>query len=151
MKEISYRLRDAYATLLNPLTVESVVIPIFDERVNPKSVIPTFKGGKAYILITDQNEVETTNNQCTFRKTATIALDIVTKYPLNIGGKIASELISNAIQEIVLNGVGIQSIAIPEFQVLTTRLEFSRSFIENGDTETAYRKLLVFTHSIYEL
>ena len=151
MKEISYRLREAYATLLNPVIVESITIPVFDERVTPTAVIPTFKGGKAYILITDQNEVETTNNQCTFRKTATIAFDIITKFPLNYGGKISSELIANEIQEIVLNGVGVQSISMSGFQVLSTRLEFSRAFIENGETQTAYRKLLVFNHSIYEL
>lgn len=151
MKEVSYRIRDAYTTLLNPLTVASITIPIFDERVNPKSTIPTLKGGKAYVLITDQNEVETTNNQCSFRKTVTIALDIITKYPLNVGGKIASELIADKIQQIILSGVGIQAIYIPEFQVLSSRLEMSRAMIENGDTETAYRKLLVFSHTIYEL
>ena len=150
MKEISYRLREAYLTLLNPFIVESVTIPIFDERVNPNKAIPTYRGGQAYILITDQNEVETTNNQCTFRKTATIALDIVTKYPLNFGGKLASELIANAIQE-EINLLNSNTISFNGFQVLSTRLEFSRSFIENGDTETAYRKLLVFNHSIYEL
>lgn len=107
-------------------------------------------GGKAYILITDQNEVETTNNQCTFRKTVTIALDIVTKYPLNFGGKIASELIANAIQEQV-SLLNSNAVSFSGFQVLNTRLELSRSFIENGDTETAYRKLLVFNHTIYEL
>lgn len=151
MKEVSYRIRDAYTTLLNPLTVASITIPIFDERVNPKSTIPTLKGGKSYVLITDQNEVETTNNQCSFRKTVTITLDIITKFPLNIGGKIASELIADKIQRIVLSGVGIQAIYIPEFQVLSSRLEMSRAMIENGDTETAYRKLLVFSHTIYEL
>ena len=151
MKEVSYRIRDAYTTLLNPLTVASITIPIFDERGNPKSTIPTLKGGKSYVLITDQNEVETTNNQCSFRKTVTITLDIITKFPLNIGGKIASELIADKIQQIILSGVGIQAIYIPEFQVLSSRLEMSRAMIENGDTETAYRKLLVFSHTIYEL
>ena len=150
MKEISHILRKAYLDLLNPLTIDEIIIPIFDERVNPKSQIPTYKGGRCYVLIRDQNEVETTNSQCTFRKTASITLDIITKYPLNVGGKLASELISNAIQEKV-NTFNQISFEMEDFQVLSTRLEFSRNITENADTETAYRKILGFSHSIYQL
>lgn len=149
MREVSHHLRKAYLDLLNPLTVEGVVIPIFDERVNPKITIPTFKGGKSYVLIRDQNEVETTNHQCSFRKTATISLDIICKYPLNVGSKLSTELISDAIQQ-VINTFNSQAVTFAGFQVFNTRLETSRNIVENGDTETAYRKILVFSHSIYE-
>lgn len=150
MKEISHRLRKAYYDLLNPFVIEGVTIPIFDQRVNPETTIPTYRGGNTYVLITNQTEVETTNNQCTFRKQASITLDIVTKYPLNHGGSLASELISDAIQQEVHLKLS-NPIAFTGFQVLSTKLEFSRAMIENGDTQTAYRKLLAFSHSIYEL
>lgn len=150
MKEISHRLRLAYLTLLEPLIVEGVTIPIFDGRVPSGANIPVYRDSDAYILITDQNEVETTENRCNLKKLATISLDIVTKYPLNQGGSLASELISDAIQQAVR--VNLQNpIAFPEFQVISTRLEFSRNFVENGQTETAYRKVLAFSHNIYEL
>lgn len=150
MKEVSHHLRKAYLDLLSNLTIDSTIIPIFDERINPKVSIPTFKGAKAYILITDQNEVETTNHQCTFRKTATLTLDIITKYPLNVGSKLSTELISDQIQQII-HTFNNQNVNFDGFQVLNTKLEFSRNIIENGDTETVYRKILAFSHSIYEL
>lgn len=150
MKEVSHLLRQAYADLLTPLTVEGVVIPVFDERVNPNATIPTYRDGKAYVLITDQNEVENTTNRNNISKACTISLDIVTKYQLNSGGKLASELISNEIQQII-RVLLTNPVTIAGFQVMLTRLELSRSFVENGSTETAYRKLLVFNHKIYEL
>jgi len=150
MKEVSHLLRKAYLDLLSPLTVNSVIIPIFDERVNPNKAIPSFMGGIAYVLVTDQNESENTSNRNNLSKAATISLDIITKYDLNSGGKLASELISNEIQQqirILLDN----PITISGFQIMFTRLEFSRGFVENGSTETAYRKLLVFNHKIIEL
>jgi len=150
MKEISHIIRKAYLDLLKPLTLDSMYVPVFDERVNPQVQIPTYKGGRCYVLIRDQNEVETTNSQCTFRKTASITLDIVTKYPLNLGGKLTSELISNEIQQ-KINTFNQISFEMEGFQVLSTKLEFSRNITENGDTETAYRKILGFSHSIYQL
>jgi hypothetical protein len=150
MKEISHLLRKAYLDTLSPLTVEGSFIPIFDELVNPNSSTGNIQGATAYVIIRDQNEVETTNSQCTFRKTASITLDIVTKYPLNRGGKLASELISNEIQQ-KINTFNQISFEMEGFQVLSTKLEFSRNITENGDTMTAFRKILGFSHSIYQL
>ena len=150
MKEVSHLLREAYLTLLQPLSVEGVTIPIFDERVNPNATIPDYRSGKAYVLITDQNEVENTTNRNNLTKAATISLDIITKYQLNSGGKLASELISNEIQQQVRVLLS-NPITISGFQVQFTRLEFSRGFVENGSTQTVYRKLLVFNHKIIEL
>lgn len=143
MREISHILRKAYLDLLNPLAVDGVIIPIFDERVNPKSTIPTLKGGKVFVIIKDQNEAETTNNQCNYRKTATVTLDIVARYPLNVGSKLTTELISDEIQQKVREGI-----QMADFQVLATRLDFSRNTIENGDTDTIYRKIIAFNHTI---
>jgi hypothetical protein len=151
MIETSHLLRKAYLDLLNPFIIEGVTIPIFDNLVNPAIAIPNYKGGDCYIIVLDQNEVETSNNDCSQRTTSVISLDIVTKYPLNVGGVLASELISSKIQTLVntLEGQSI-NINLANIQVLGTSLINSRSFSDQGLNLTIYRKRLTFQHSIYQ-
>jgi hypothetical protein len=108
-------------------------------------------GADAYILIVDQNEVETSNNDCSQRITSVISIDIVTKYPLNVGGLLSCELIANEVLEAVNTLTG-QPIQINEsgIQVLSTTLLNSRTFTENGGNLTAFRKRLTFSHSILQ-
>jgi hypothetical protein len=151
MIETSHLLRKAYLDLLNPFIIEGVTIPIFDNLVNPAITIPKYKGADSYIIVLDQNEVETSNNDCTQRTTSVISLDVVTKYPLNVGGVWASELICSKIYELV-NTLEDQSINIilANVQVLGTSLINSRSFTDQGLNLTIYRKRLTFQHSIYQ-
>jgi hypothetical protein len=152
MIETSHLLRKAYLDLLNPFIIEGVTIPIFDNLVNPAITnIFKYKGADCYIIVLDQNEVETSNNDCSQRTTSVISLDIVTKYPLNVGGVLASELISSKIQTLVntLEGQSI-NINLANIQVLGTSLINSRSFSDQGLNLTIYRKRLTFQHSIYQ-
>jgi hypothetical protein len=151
MIETSHLLRKAYLDLLNTFIIEGVTIPIFDNLVNPKITIPKYKGADSYIIVLDQNEVETSNNDCSQRTTSVISLDIVTKYPLNVGGVLASELICNKIYQLV-NTLEDQSIYInlANVQVLGTSLINARSFTDQGLNLTIYRKRLTFQHSIYQ-
>jgi hypothetical protein len=66
MKEISHLLRKAYLDLLQPLTVEGVIIPIGDTLLNVNQSPVTYRSGIAYVLVTDQTETETSNNDCGF-------------------------------------------------------------------------------------
>jgi len=151
MKEFSNLLRLAYLELLNPLILEGVTIPILDEMVNPNQQTATYRASQAYVLITDQNEVETSNNFSTFRQTATISLDIITKFPNGSGSRLASELISDKIQTQVnlLNG---QSINIDNsvIQVLSTTKVASTSFVEPGQSLVVFRKRITFSHIIIQ-
>jgi hypothetical protein len=151
MKNTSHLLRKAYIDLLSPFVIESVTIPVFDNLVNPAVTIPKYMGADAYILIVDQNEVETSNNDCSQRITSVISIDIVTKYPLNVGGLLSCELIANDVLEAVNTLTG-QPIQINEsgIQVLSTTLLNSRTFTENGGNLTAFRKRLTFSHSILQ-
>lgn len=151
MKEISHLIRLAYLNILDPLVVEGVTIPISDMVLNPNQSPATYRSSKAYVLIREQNEVETTNNDCSFRQTATINLDIITKYPMNSGGRLACELISNEIQDIVHSLTG-QNIVINDtgFQVLDTRKVFANTFEELGQSIMVYRKRLTFAHTVYQ-
>jgi len=151
MKEISHLLRLAYLNILAPLVVEGVTIPIADSFINPNQTIPIFRSGQAYVLLVDQNEVETSNNFCGFRQTATISLDVITKFPNGSGSKLASELISNVIQTQVnlLNGQSI-NIAETDIQVLSTTKVSSQSFEEPGQSLVVFRKRITFSHILIQ-
>jgi hypothetical protein len=148
MKEVSYRFREAFINLLSPLVVDGITIPIFDERVPPESVglLPVFRKAESYIIVRDQFENESTNDKCQIRQDAIITLDVITKFPKNGGGKIASELISEAIQLLVNR----DSIIIPDFDVLNVRKESSNTIIENTNVSTLYRKLIRYRLDVYE-
>jgi hypothetical protein len=143
--EISHLLRLAIIQTINPLVVEGVTIPIFDERVNPAETIPELLNGISYVLIRDQQEVETTNDKCAFRQNALITLDCVVKYPVNVGSKLASELISCEIQSRIN-----RQVPIPGWQVLVVRRVNATSIVEQGQTQTAYRKLITFQFDVYK-
>ncbi len=116
MKEVSHLLRKAYLDALSPFIIEGVTIPIFDEMVNPSVSIPLYRGASAYILVTDQSESETTNNDSSFRQNANISFDIVCKSQ-SLSGKLATELISNQLQEEIHKLAGVD-ITIAGFQIL---------------------------------
>ena len=150
MKDVSYFLRQAYTNLLEPLEIEGVTIPFFDEVVNPRATIPTFKGAECYVVFSGQNEVETTNNRCSFRESVAVTLQIFAKFPLGTGGKLATELISNEIQDRVniLNSNGV-TLSSP-FQILRTRKISAQTLVFNGMNSTTYQKNLSFSHVIYQ-
>jgi len=143
--EISHLLRLAIIQTINPLVVEGVTIPIFDERVNPAATIPELLNGISYVLIRSQEEFETTNDKCAFRQNALITLDCVVKYPVNVGSKLASELISCEIQSRIN-----RQVPIPGWQVLVVRRVNATSIVEQGITQTAYRKLITFQFDVYK-
>jgi hypothetical protein len=151
MKEVSNLLRLAYLNILSPLVVEGVTIPVLDEMVNPNQQTATYRASQAYVLITDQNEVETSNNFSTFRQTATISLDIITKFPNGSGSRLTSEIISDKIQTQV-NLLTGQSINIDNsvIQVLSTTKVSSTSFVEPGQSLVVFRKRITFSHIIIQ-
>jgi hypothetical protein len=148
MKEISSDIRKAVIDAITPLNLAGITIPVKDSFLNPNVTPATYLGGQAYVLITDQDENETTNNDCSLRQNVRLTIDIVTKFPSGSGGKKASEDISNFIQEnIVLGNISIFS----SWQILNIRKDFSRSIIEQGSTQVAFRKLISYTFDIFEL
>jgi hypothetical protein len=146
MKEIASDLRLAVLNALEPLTLEGKSIPVFDELVNPNVPIPVINAGQCYVIIRDQSETETTNDKCQFRQNVNITFDIITKFPSNGGGKRLSELISEEIQYIIL----APNISISGFNVISVRKSISRNLIEQGKTQTAYRKLISYIFDVYQ-
>ncbi len=146
MREISTDIRVAIINAITPLTLSGTIIPVHDTEL-PVSIAPAiYLGSQAYVLITEQNETETTNNDCTIRQNATFQINIVTKFPQGNGGRKVSENISNAIQQ----KMNLTDIVLPiDLQAINIRKNFSRTQIEQGSSQIAYQKILSYTLDIF--
>lgn len=148
MREIATDIRIAVIDAITPLVLSGITIPVHDTEL-PVSVYPApYLGSQSYVLITDQNETETTNNDCSIRQNATFQISIVTKFPQGNGGKKISEIISNAIQ-LKMN---LEDIVLPaDLQAVNIRKNFSRVQIEQGESQIAYQKILSYTLDIFQV
>jgi hypothetical protein len=146
MREIATDIRKAIIAAISPLTLSGVTLPIYDTELPPGINPAIYQGSQAFVLITDQNETETTNNDCTIRQNATFQINIVTKFAQGNGGKKLSENISNAIQ-LKMN---LTDIVLPiDLQAINIRKNFSRVQIEQGSSQIAYQKILSYTLDIF--
>jgi hypothetical protein len=148
MREIATDIRIAVIAAISPLTLSGVTLPVYDTELPPGIVPANYLGSAAYVLITDQNEAETTNNDCSIRQNATFQINIVTKFAQGNGGKKLSENISNAIQL----KMTLDYLTLPgDLQVLDIRKNFSRTQIEQGSSQIAYQKILSYTLDIFQV
>jgi hypothetical protein len=148
MREISTDIRVAIINAISPLTLSGTIIPVHDTEL-PVSIAPAiYLGSQAYVLITDQNEAETTNNDCSIRQNATFQISIVTKFPQGNGGKKLSENISNVIQQ----KMTLDYLTLPgDLQAINITKNFSRTQIEQGSSQIAYQKILSYTLDIFQV
>lgn len=146
MREIATDIRIAVINAITPLTLSGVTLPVYDSELPPTINPANYVNSAAFVLITDQNEAETTNNDCSIRQDATIQINIVTKFPQGSGGKKLSENISNAIQQ----KMTLDYLTLPDdLQVINIRKNFSRTQIEQGSSQIAYQKILSYTLDIF--
>jgi len=145
MNEIATTLRTAIITAISPLTIQGVTLPIFDSRVNPSVAIPTLRGAQCYVIIRDQQEVETIGCKVGTRQNAIITLDCIAKYPANVGSKITSELISGAIQPLIN-----RNLVLSGWNVINVTKVNSNDIVEQGLTQTAYRKIITYSFDVFE-
>ena len=148
MREIATDIRIAVIDAITPLVLSGVTIPVHDTEL-PNGISPaSYLGSAAYVLITDQNEAETTNNDCSIRQNATFQISIITKFPQGNGGKKLSENISNSIQQ----KMNLTDIVLPgDLQAINLRKNFSRVQIEQGSSQIAYQKILSYTLDIFQV
>jgi hypothetical protein len=148
MRDIATDIRIAVINAITPLTLSGVTIPIYDTELPPSINPANYQGSAAYVLITDQNEAETTNNDCSIRQNATFQINIVTKFAQGNGGKLLSENISNAIQ-LKMN---LDDLVLPaDLQAIKIQKNFSRVQIEQGSSQIAYQKILSYTLDIFQV
>lgn len=148
MIEIATEIRKAIIAEISPLTLSGVTIPVYDTELPPGINPANYLGSQAYVLITDQNEAETTNNDCSIRQTASVTINIITKFPQGSGGKKASETISNVIQQAITK----ENLTLPAgLQLLNLRKEFSRIQIETGSSQIGYQKIIGYNLDIFQV
>lgn len=148
MREISTDIRIAIINAISPLTLSGVTLPVYDTELPPGINPAVYLGSQAYVLITDQNENETTNNDCSIRQSVTFQINIITKFAQGSGGKKLSENISNAIQQkMTLDYLNLPA----DLQAINIRKNFSRSQIEQGTSQIAYQKILSYTMDIFQV
>ena len=148
MRDIATDIRIAIISAISPLTLSGVTLPVYDTELPPGINPANYQGSAAFVLITDQNEAETTNNDCSIRQNATFQINIVTKFAQGNGGKKLSEIISNAIQL----KMTLDYLILPgDLQVLDIRKNFSRTQIEQGSSQIAYQKILSYTLDIFQV
>ena len=148
MREIATDIRVAVIEAITPLVLSGVTIPVRDTELPPTINPANYQGSAAYVLITDQNEAETTNNDCSVRQNATFQISIVTKFAQGNGGKKISENISNAIQQ----KMNLNDIVLPgDLQAINIRKNFSRVQVEQGSSQIAYQKILSYTLDIFQV
>lgn len=148
MIEIATEIRKAIIAEISPLTLSGVTIPVYDTELPPGINPANYLGSQAYVLITDQNEAETTNNDCSIRQTASVSINIITKFPQGSGGKKASETISNVIQQAITK----ENLSLPAgIQLLNLRKAFSRVQIEQGSSQIGYQKIIGYNLDIFQV
>jgi hypothetical protein len=148
MREIATDIRIAIIAAISPLTLSGVTLPVYDTELPPGINPANYQGSAAFVLITDQNEAETTNNDCSIRQNATFQINIVTKFAQGNGGKKLSEIISNAIQQ----KMTLDYLTLPgDLQAVNIRKNFSRTQIEQGSSQIAYQKILSYTLDIFQV
>lgn len=148
MIEIATEIRKAIIAEISPLILSGVTIPVYDTELPPGINPANYLGSQAYVLITDQNEAETTNNDCSIRQTASVTINIITKFPQGSGGKKASETISNVIQQAITK----ENLTLPAgLQLLNLRKEFSRIQIETGSSQIGYQKIIGYNLDIFQV
>lgn len=148
MRDIATDIRIAIISAISPLTLSGVTLPVYDTELPPGINPANYQGSAAFVLITDQNEAETTNNDCSIRQNATFQINIVTKFAQGNGGKKLSEIISNAIQL----KMTLDYLTLPgDLQAVNIRKNFSRTQIEQGSSQIAYQKILSYTLDIFQV
>ena len=148
MRDIATDIRIAISAAISPLTLSGVTLPVYDTELPPGINPANYQGSAAFVLITDQNEAETTNNDCSIRQNATFQINIVTKFAQGNGGKKLSEIISNAIQL----KMTLDYLILPgDLQAVNIRKNFSRTQIEQGSSQIAYQKILSYTLDIFQV
>lgn len=148
--DISEAVRRAYFSVIYPLIIDGIEIPVFDEQVDPDVVIPVLNQAECYVVIQDQQESEGIQNFCSYRQNCSITLRIVTKFNSNMSiGKKVAEKISNIVQtKIKPTGKTHSLISANGYSFQRVTKELSRSINENANGLTAVSKVIIYNNIV---
>lgn len=148
--DVSEAVRRAYFSVLSPLIIDGVEIPVFDEEVNPDVVIPTLDKALCYVVLQDQQEVEGIQNYCSYRQNCTITIRIVTKFNSNMSlGKKVSEKISSIVQgKVKPTGKTHALVDANGYSFQSVKKELSKTIKENANGLTAVSKVIIYQNIV---
>lgn len=139
---ISTIVRGKYFQALSGLKYNNVVIPVFDEVVNPSATIPVINGAECYVILQNQQERDGGMQiYCQYRILADITVKVVTKFG-TVGGKKLSEDIADLIDAKIRNGRNGNLISVSNVSVV------ERSTVESSSQHLAFQKILIYTNTI---
>ena len=139
---ISTIIRGKYITALSGLNYNNILIPVFDEVVNPSVTIPTINGAECYVILQNQQERDGGMQiYCQYRILADITVKVVTKFG-TVGGKKLSEDIADLIDAKIRNGRNGNFISVSNVSVI------ERSTVESSSQHLAFQKILIYTNTI---
>ena len=124
---------------LNGLTFGGVVIPVFDEYVNPSVAIPSLNGSReTYIIIQDQSEgYNAVQTVCDPRFDLNLTIRIVTTWG-NVGSKKLCEDIGELVVNLLRNDRGLSLIdGIKQVDLIN-----AQSIPEYADSSISFSKIL---------
>ena len=148
--DVSEALRRAYISVLSPLIVDGVTIPVFDEEVNPKVPIPTLNNAQCYVVIQDQQEIEGVQNFCNYRQNCNLTIRIVTKYDaIKSVGKKVVERISDVVQtKVKPTGKTHALVNANGYVFQRVSKEMSQAIYEHANGTTAQSKVIIYNNIV---
>lgn len=144
MQIFSHLLRQQYIQALAGISLNGIIIPVNDEVLT--STPAMIQTAECYIILTNQTVNEAPGTKCGEAYLATIQVDVVTKFRVNSGAKLTSELIAaEAVKRLLADPVQIQGLNVRRCRLVT-----QRGVREDSDAYRIYRNILVFSHNINE-
>ena len=142
--DINTIIRGKVLDALNDLKYNGILIPIFDEVVNPKVVIPKIENAETFVVIQDQQSSDSaTQTVCAVRLTANITIKVVTTWKLS-GSKKLCEDIGNLIDTKLRTLRNESKLS----DVQEVKLSVSRTITEKSESNLAFSKIMIYSITI---
>lgn len=141
----SEAVRTAIFETISPVIYEGVVIPVYDEIVNP--LVPMAVVGKAtcYVILQDYQDTESgIQTMCNEDITANITIRVVTKFATaNVATKTHSERIADIIGKKLRNGLDTL-LTSPNINIKSVKLPVNRQQTEVGGANVAFSQIMIY-------
>lgn len=132
-------IRGKVMTALSGYTHNGVVVPVFDEVVNPAVALPTIAGAQVYIVLQDQQETpNAVQTLCSPRSNVNLTIRVVTIFG-PVGNKKLSEDIGDEVLDLIRDDRGGSKLS----GIKDVELPISRSLSEVTAENISFSKILI--------
>ncbi len=132
-------IRGKVMTALSGYTHNGVVVPVFDEVVNPSVALPTIAGAQVYIVLQDQQETPSAvQTLCSPRSNVNLTIRVVTIFG-PVGNKKLSEDIGDEVLDLIRDDRGGSKLS----GIKDVELPIARSLSEVTAENISFSKILI--------